>query len=307
MPDRVLPLLIGVPWSGNGRARSTLNNDGVPLELCVSSGRTGVRSRFIGDPNTGLSPLHRFSASVEAAFEVLAVTDSKGLRPLLQTTIDRTLPADDPGRATLRNGALWLAAEANAGPGMAVYTTLDWDSPDKTTRWQRAGAWLSAILPKGRALGQLIPALAQHCQPVSAGLEGQTMGDVRAKLYLRLRRAAPFSDLGCELFADPLVLSFLGKVLSHRTIPLQGLVLSTSFSVATGELTDIKVDVCGHCVPRRAHAWQTLITELCGLAAVKPISVASALLERNVEIAFVGIGRGRDGGSRVNVYLKACR
>ena len=76
----LVAVLVGAPWRGPGHARSILNNDGVPLQLCVSSSADRVRLRLIGDPHTGvIDAEQRFAASVRSALELLGTTRSEEL------------------------------------------------------------------------------------------------------------------------------------------------------------------------------------------------------------------------------------
>ncbi|MCA9707024.1 MAG: hypothetical protein KDK70_14315 [Myxococcales bacterium] len=297
--------LVGVPWSGSGRPRSILNNDGIPLQLSISSGAEGVGVRLIGDPHTGLPPSRRFGASVHSAQTLLDATGSAGLRSLVQATIQRTLPEDDLGRSELPHGALWLAAAVDGRPGMALYTTLDWGPTDAAARWQRVHGWLGEILPAGSSASRWLVGLSEAGVPTSAALEGSTLADARAKVYARLLGPTPFGRLGLEGLTDPRMLRFVELALAGRAVARLGLVLSASFSVATGELADVKVDICGHCIPRSASEWQGLCAQLSRSSGVRPIGIEAALTEHDVGVAFIGMGRKRSGQMRMNLYLKS--
>jgi hypothetical protein len=303
-PAELVATLVGDPWRGPGPARSILNNDGVPLQLCVSSSADRLRLRFIGDPHTAvLDPARRAAASVRSALALLGAAGSEDLRPLIEATLHRTLPVG-AARAELRDGALWLAAAVDGEPGVAIYTTLEWGARD--AGWARVRSWLDAVVLDSRVAWSWLARLAAVARPVSAAIEGRSRGDARAKIYVRLLRARPLSTLGIEEFAHPSILGFLERTIGERTVPATGLVLSIGFTVATGELADVKVDVCGHCVPRPVADWDRLCAQVTREIGVQSIGITSALSRRDVEVAFIGMGRHRSGEARCNVYLKAC-
>lgn len=297
-------LLVGEPWRGPGRARSILNRDGVPLQLCLSSSVDRVRLRLIGDPHTAeVDPDRRIEAGVAAARALLERVGSQDLAPLVDATVDRTLPVGG-ARAELREGALWLAAGVDNEPGAALYTTLEWG--DRDQRWERVRGWLGAIVPDADRTLRELGRLTEVSRPVSAAIEGRRRADARAKIYVRLRRAVPLGELGIAELAHPSIAAFVDKTIGERTIPATGLVLSVGIAVATGELEDVKVDVCGHCISpwRDIEDWERLCAWVARKLRVQRIGVAPALARRDVEIAFIGLARRRTGESRSNLYLK---
>lgn len=297
-----IALLLGDPWRGPGPARSILNHDGVPLQLCVSSSADRVKLRLIGDPHTAVSdPERRAAASEAAALALLPAAGAEELRPLIEATLAHTLPAG-PARGALRDGALWLAAAIDGEPGVAIYTTLEWG--DRDAGWARVRRWLDAIVPDGERAFRRLAGLVEHARPVSAAVEGRSRRDARAKIYARLRRPVPLEALGIDELAHPSVLGFLAPTLEGRAVPATGLVLSIGLEVATGELADAKVDVCGHCVPRPAPDWERLCARVTGELGVQRIGLGPALSRGDVEVAFIGVARRRSGEGRCNVYLK---
>jgi hypothetical protein len=141
---------------------------------------------------------------------------------------------------------------------------------------------------------------------VAAAIEGHSRRDARAKVYVRLHRAVPLSAFKIKELAHPDILDFLRLVIDGRHVSTTGLVLSIGFAVATGELADVKVDVCGHCVPRSAADWDRLCAWMAHEFDVPRVGIAPALARRDVEIAFIGMGRRQSGEVRCNIYLKAC-
>lgn len=319
-PGDLVSILVGVPWRGPGRARSVLNPDGVPLQLCVSASPRGVTVRWIGDPHTGVrDPSARAAAAVQAAYRLLDETSASAMRGALDLLVAHTLPAD---RAVLRDGTLWLAG--GAGRGAAIYTTLEWG--DASTRWDRVAGWLDATLPMSHVATRAIAALRDLALPASAAIEGTHHDDARAKIYLRLGREDGVTvgpdrwrespdgpavtgvgdpqlrrALDAAGFDDPSFAWFCARVLGERAIPSRGIILSLAFSLATGALVERKIDICGHCVPRSSAAWSTLCDRLACELAVTPFAPCGDA----TEVAVIGMAREVGGATRCNLYVKA--
>jgi hypothetical protein len=101
-----------------------------------------------------------------------------------------------------------LGAGLDATPGLAIYTTLAWGAHPEEGRWDAAQSWLRAALSIGPGFGDWSSLMAVT-EPASAGLEGSSPVDARAKVYVRLRRPLAFSLLGHEAFTEPTLLRFV--------------------------------------------------------------------------------------------------
>lgn len=299
-----LGILLGNYSGGSDRSKSILNYDGVPLQLCISAIRDEFRVHLIGDPHTDLSAIKRFEASLVSAYELLIISKSEELKPLLATTFKHTLPDTHSERAALRFGALWLASQICGNAGMAVYTYLEWGEQDSNRRWQKVKEWLSAILPSDLFYPNQLARIERHCEPIAAAVEGRTLADGEVKVYFRRRKIIPLNKLGFAELEDPYTLHFINQIIQGRTIPETGVVFSLGFSIATGESGFIKTDVCGHCTPRPVQAWEKVILELCKSTGVKPIHIGEELSKGDIEVAFIGMGRNTAGDYRLNLYLK---
>ncbi|MET0555638.1 MAG: hypothetical protein ABW221_21545 [Vicinamibacteria bacterium] len=290
-----------------GRAApSILNNDGLPLQLCVSSRAERVSVRLIGDPCTGIAdPMERVGRSIERLSAVLRWSGAQGLAQPARSTVEETLPADDSSRRALVHGGLWLAVDACGRPGIALYTTLDWGDERRTERWGRVRAWLRRLLRDDTQPTALLRSLALLGWPVSAGLEGSSAADAVAKVYLCLDHPQTPDRLGIDAFRDPQLTDFYERTLAGRPLPPTGVVLCVAFSLSTGQLASVKLDICGHCVPQAPEDWRDTVDLWAGRLGVRPLSVRPLLDGSPVEVAFIGLGSTGRSRYRLNLYLKA--
>lgn len=283
-----------------GQSRSTLNNDGSPLQLCVTLGGQGCAPaiRLIADPAAEEADgLKRWLAADEAR-SALVESHATALKPLCDSLVDGMLPNELSARAALPNGAMWLAADLS-GQGMAVYTTTKWEAG--LQRWQRAQEWLETILPDASVAVEKLKRLAPRAHLISAGIEGSHPQNARAKLYWRLQENASLRDLEIPLFENDVFSEFLFEAVGKtRQIPRAAIVGSIGFHVATGSLKDAKLDVCGHCVRRTPEDWTNVIERI----VVRQQLARSPKFLETAELAFTGCGLDTELRPRLNLYLK---
>jgi hypothetical protein len=282
--------------------RSRLNNDGVPLQLCLTSSRTRAGLRLIGDPGAHLDDTEaRWRVSRAALDEALTASGAGTLAPLAERTLARLLPDAPEPRARYRDGFIWLARSPDR-PGLAFYVEA---APlGAAGGWDAAEAWLSDVLPAPAAARAALARLRASCVVASLGLEGSCPADARAKIYFRLARPASLEALGLELLRDASVQGFLAEAMGTFGLDLDGLVLSAGFRVATGEPADVKLDLCGHCLTWSDAQWLALWERWRAAHGLRPLPLADAL-QGDCDVAFVGFGLDAALEPRVNVYLKA--
>lgn len=242
---------------GGLRRRSTLNNDGFPLQTCITSSARGIASRVILD---AADPL----AAIERAIELTA---SEWMRPLIERT-----PLSDE---------VWIAVPSD-GDGMAIYV-------DATGRDARQ--WLSAILPDATTALAALETMQPHIVPASFALEGP-----RAKLYFRLARPGGIENLGHELFVRDEMIAFLREAIGPHSLDLNGLVGAIGFSISDGSVADVKLDVCGHCVPID----RALIDHCTSMFDLPRMPDFPA----DDQLVFIGLGITASGELRLNVYAR---
>jgi len=289
--------------SGGGRWRSSLNNDGSPLQVGVSLSKWGIRPavRLIADPAAEAEDgQQRWSRAGRVLSNILG-TYAPDLRRLCNSVIERILPTNAAARAALPGGAIWLAADLS-GQGMALYATTKWGTGSE--RWMRTHRWLDEILPAPAAAHEILDRLASRTVLISAGIEGKTPGDARAKLYFRLDGTAALNDLGLALFDSAAIREFLHEVIESRRIPRAAIVGSIGFRVANGSMSDVKLDVCAHCVRRTPADWMQVIDRSIARHKLSRLPVESLALLETEELAFIGLGLDAEWMPRLNLYLK---
>ncbi|MEB0133836.1 hypothetical protein QN362_00665 [Actimicrobium sp. CCC2.4] len=279
------------PWC------STLNNDGSPLQLCIglSAGATPV-VRLLADPAAKTSDVRQRQQELGQAVQTVLERQAPGLHTSCATLLAAMLPADMLAQAALPTSGAWLAANLS-GPGMALYVSTKWGDP--SARWRRAQRWLGRPVPDP---------LVRHADLVSAGIEGSSAANVRAKLYWRLGTRAALADLGLSLARTTEVRDFLGIVIGERHIARNAIVGSIGMDLATTTRkdapADLKLDVCAHCVPRSRDEWLSIIDVCCRRFGLTP-STEIARMDPLTELAFIGFGLDQACRPRLNVYLKS--
>jgi hypothetical protein len=283
--------------------RSSLNNDGSPLQACVTSSPSALRTRLVCDPAaTGESPAAGFRLARRALRRVLPQRATAEVAELCESTLRLLLPTSQEELNRLDNGTLWLGIGLGT-PGIALYTSGRYGDPRE--RWAAAGRWLTTIARHPRIAERLVSHLSEDMKLASAALEGADGASARGKLYFRLRRPAPLSALRIEGMSAPAMNRFLRTFAGDQTILLNGLVVSVGVGLMTGELADVKVDLCGHCIRLSPSEWARRVADFCAAAGVRPPPIEDALVSGAAEPAFIGFGLDRHAEPRLNTYLKA--
>ncbi len=185
---------------------------------------------------------------------------------------------------------------------MALYTTSKWGDPE--LRWSRTARWLAETFPQKDTVAVTLKKVSSRSELTCVGIEGSTLDDVRAKIYWRLTETASLTDIDLPLFNHPSIKDFLYAVVQDQRIPRSAVVCSLGFSVSTGEVTDVKIDVCGHCVKRKIRDWMKIVESLAiryGLPTLTSEQVEGA---EKVALAFIGLGLDKGFNHRVNLYFK---
>ncbi len=280
---------------------SELNNDGGPVQACVSHGPGGATTRLLIDPAWYLNDPHaRFEASELSLRRALVLSNAASLSTLADTLVDTMLPADPQLREAYPSSFLWLAVGVGR-PGCAAYVDV---RPLGDAAWAHLTQWLQQALPDPTPALRTLDILHPHITLSSVGFEGDSPERGRVKVYWRLRQAVSLSALGVGLFNDPLLAAFIASTVGQREMPLSGIVMSAGFDLASGELEDVKIDLCAHCIPLTPAEWVMQLRTLSQALGVSRATYEPDLLARGCEVAFVGMGITKRGEPRMNVYLK---
>jgi len=280
--------------------RSALNNDGTPLQLCLTSSAESVRVRVLADPGVHVTAPRDRAQVAERALARLVLRAPELAAPC-EALLAHTLPPGLDGWAGLPHGPLWLA-QGLEGAAFAIYTAGRWGAAEE--RWARVASWLNAVLPTpGEAQRELVAALSDHAELASCAIEGSARANARAKVYFRLRPGASATDLKIAPLRDPAFQIFLERAVERETLPRSTVVLSVGFSLLSGAISDAKIDLCSHCLPRSSSAWSCLTDQLAAALALSPLPLSPALAQ-GAHMAFLGLAVDSQGARRLAVYLK---
>ncbi|MGC1121888.1 MAG: hypothetical protein WBA22_12430 [Candidatus Methanofastidiosia archaeon] len=289
--------------AGELEGKSGLNWNGSPLQLLISTRSSGSVFRFIGDPAFfHPDPVRRFAESKKALTLVLDTGNAQTLQDICQKSLTTVIPCDPAALQEFSHGMIWLALTLNQ-PGIAAYFLA---VSDRQTAWCTARQWVDTILPHPEEAHGVIAALEPNCCLIFVGIEGRTPQSGRAKLYWRLSRLAAFSQFGISMFDDPAIAQFLAALMREHPFSLYALTFSAGFSLETGELTDIKVDLSSKSadlsVAEAVH-FAECQAETLGLQPPPTRQGLSVLPSNSVSIGFVGLGLNHEGEYRLHTYL----
>lgn len=295
---------MGVP-SESAAWRSTLNNDGSPIQICLGlrPGNPQPHVRVIADIyQTGEGQPSRATQSRDALAR-LADWHRPALAELSTSLLANMTPSGYGVEYARNGGDSWLAAAAD-GRGIAVYATARWGDP--ASRWSRALTWLGEVSPASAASRAILARLAAFATLICVGVEGSDASDARVKFYWRPNGSAALSGLGIPLFDAAALAAFLADATDGMgsTTPAAAIVGSVGVSIASGSLADVKFDLCGHCVRRSRTDWARRIARYASRYGLTPPPLARLAPDAPIEVAFVGFGIDRHCRPRLNIYLK---
>jgi len=291
------------PDASRGRGSAALNPDGFPMEVAVTATSEGLAFRLVADPAAiFVAPALRLALARTALAETLALTRARAIAPLFDAAIDTTLPADEASLDAYRDGPMCIAG-AVGGRGAAIY--LDARTAGERG-WERAVLLASQVLPRVDRARHLLDVLRPHCVLASVGGEGIDMENGVLKLYFRVRDATALSDLGVDLLRDTRIASFAAALLDDRGVPASGLLLGFGLALRDGELRDLKVNYCGHCVALAPAAWEERLSRQCDALGLPPLPVAAMLASPLFDVSFVTLGLTTAGGPKINFYVRPC-
>jgi hypothetical protein len=281
---------------------SILNNDGVPLQLCLTSSSKEARLRIIADPGASIEQTEaRYLVSAETIRRAVRRGNALELAAACDDTIALLLPMTAEKRSSYSKGFAWIAASPGR-PGMAFYVEM---APlGHEGGWEGVNRWLQHVLPTGDAATATLATIRRHCVVASAGLEGSTFSDARAKVYFRFPAARDPAELQIGVFSSAEMQNFLELINYPFGVGVNGLVMSLGFSMATGALVDAKLDVCGHCLTHTLPEWAAMTRAITDRFSLIPLDLGPLLRSEDCEVAFIGLGVTVDQQVRLNLYLK---
>ena len=279
-----------------------LNNDGTPLQLSLTSGQKGIALRVISDPGAFYEKTEdRYTSSLKTLFRTIEACKAESLIPLTKKTISLLLPQNVEERNIYKQGFVWIGANPNQ-PGLAFY--LEMAPYSQQQGWQIVENWLEQLLPDATNSKMILKNLSNYCKVASAGLEGSTIENTRAKIYFRLTKSINLADLGVSMLSSEEMNAFLTLAMGAFEVELDGLVMSIGFNLSTGSLEDCKVDLCGHCLRHTPQEWQSIVHQITNRFSLPPLNTDVILQKGDFGFAFIGMGLTTDLKPRLNLYIK---
>jgi hypothetical protein len=279
-----------------------LNNDSVPLQLSLTTGQKGIALRAIADPGAFYDETEaRYTSSIDTLLRTIKKCKAETLLPAAEKTIHLLVPQTVEERRVYKQGFVWIGANP-ALPGLAFY--LEMAPYNQLQGWQIAEQWLMELLPNMVEAKKIITTLSQYCKIASAGLEGSTPENTRAKIYFRLLQPTSLAVLEVPMLHCKEMTDFLTLAMGSFDVEMDGLVMSIGFNLATGKLEDAKIDLCGHCLRHSPDAWQSIIEQITNRFALASVDTNAILQTGTYSFAFIGMGLTTDLKSRLNLYIK---
>jgi hypothetical protein len=104
---------------------STINNNGVPFQLVVSSGQKEAGLRFLTEVAARTLPYEQINLSYQRLQEICRALTLNSF-PLIQSMGDMLLPQDSQTLASLQAGTIWigLGFAQQAKPRISVYKVI---------------------------------------------------------------------------------------------------------------------------------------------------------------------------------------
>jgi hypothetical protein len=303
--DEMCQVLLHQPpdWAGGLTGQSGLNWNGFPLQFLISARDKDYVFRFVGDPAFfHADPAMRFEESSAALHKALDAGGAAALRDVCQRSLTSLFSRKPEALGEFPCGMMWLALALNR-PGAAAYFL---SIPGDSTAWRKAYEWLGMILPHAEEAHYVITRLEPGCHLIFVGVEGQNTETGRAKLYWRLSRPATPAQFGISLYNDYTIARFLGTLMKDHPYSCYALTFSAGFSLATGELTDIKVDLSNRSANLgvgEAMECMEFQAETLGLQRPPTREGLSILSRNSVSVGFIGLGLDCQGCYRLNTYL----
>jgi hypothetical protein len=279
-----------------------LNNDGTPIELCLTLQENEWKLRIIVDPAIGnQSPAIRLHEAWMSLQDALVIGEAQGLGEICQETLDLLLPNAEEIDERYGYGAIWVAVGVNS-PGAGFYVNAEPIIDDE--RWEMARRWLEMVLPDSAEACSCLAKMKSIARIKGYSIEGKNACQARAKIYFYLKEAVPLKNWGIAFFTDPSFEAYLRIVTAKHQVANTGFVVGIGFDIATGKMIDGKIDLCGHCLNYRSEEWLIVLKQLINEFHLHPLPTERILQTKESEMAFIGLGLDLQKRTRLNIYLK---
>jgi len=300
-------LLLGEPplHAADGLGYSDLNSNGSPLQWLLSIKKNTIANRLIADPAFYLKDVETRSAkSLEALRHFVQVCDAPTLLEPCLRAVESIIPKQRDELRKYETGIIRLAVPADL-QGLAMYVGAQ---PGLVNSWEPVKLWVNDQLNNSSAAVELIESLEDISRFFGIGIQGVSQKLGRVKIYWRITESVALSRFQCPLFVDENLNLFLDKIMQGREFPLHALTFSAGFKLSTGDLNDIKVDVCNTSIGfSRQEAVDFIQDQIhhCELHKDYMHETICALKHHNIQFGAIGYGVNVKDESRINSYLYA--
>ena len=301
---------------------STINHDGMPIEISLSVGENQPGNlrilTEIGVPGASLPT--RINQTCMRLNEILDYLDMKDAGSEVTLAFKTLLPRD-PSALTGWRGGIWIGAgfSPDGRTGIKLYVNAA-DGP-VTERWKKMGLLLKELgwTHTFGALLRISSAIPEYAIPLGIAIDLTPKGIGKVKFYFR---SFNYSPAFIESVLTSANLSyhighffrFVDRIcLENPSFPPSSVIVSAEFSNGnTGDM-DIKIDICAHCLfssDQRAQSAVYGILKDSDLnrsrynAVLDELSYNSLSAFKLNHHAFLGMGYSHKKGSRLNIYLK---
>ncbi len=299
---RLLTAYTQTDLSVQGKSYSAaLNEQGIPIELAMTSSQAGIKYRLVTDPMVDESSIDkRLEKAKQQLHQALLLTKTAGLDQLFDEMFTTMVQNDNIPLAQFTSGPVCLAANI-AGPGVAAY--IDARSGGRHSL-QQTRLWLESCLAEPAAALGLLEQMQPFGTLEAVSLEGTNADRVLAKIYWRPSTQFCLADLPEPLFDDPLFHQFLHLSMTDKVLSGCGIMFSVGFRLDNGKLFDARINLCGHCLAYSASRWPAIVNQCTDLIGAEVLPLEHFMAKGHFDVSFLTMGLTVNHESRINCYVR---
>jgi len=242
---------LAVPAGHRPLHPSRLNADGTPFQLSLTLDGSSPALQFLTEVGSlAATNAERLAAARDAIDELAQLFGAESSLPRVRALLDEAAPPDDRDLLADEAGALWLGAAFAPGgrTGLKVYVNAKWG--EEGARRARLATFAAGVGVE--AEWRAVEALTRgDLEPLGVSLSVIAGSQPTARIYLSGygRRFADYEALARECAGagfDDCLRSY-GKTLLAENYDRPTRSAVWSFGTSGGSLSDVKLELCGHC------------------------------------------------------------
>jgi hypothetical protein len=301
---------------------STINNNGAPFQLVVSSGGRERELRFLTEVGAGaFHPIERLAQSYKRLRNICEQLGVPEHFSSIETVGKILLSQNSAIIKTFYSGSIWigLGFRKNESTRLSIYFEGGWGSLEE--RWVRLFKLLIANGCFGAVeqLRRVIRPASTFSKPMGAAIDLDVQGIRKIKFYFRTFRTATerismvLQRAGIVSHDDTIKMLTQTFLDDGEDFPPSALVYYLAISPSTDRIEATKIDVCAHCIglgDREArNRWSSLARRLSididdYLIALNVFSSSAGVSLRQECHALLGVGLDACGRIKLNAYLR---